>query len=78
MEETEQIEEVEEVVEEPKKLDRNELNIQHFMNDMQLVGNQVRSGQLVKPTFNYGDLSVTNYLLWLLLAELMILNDKMK
>ena len=44
-------------------INRNELNLQHFFNDMQEIGNQVRSGATKKPNFHYGDLSVTNYLL---------------
>ena len=57
-------------------IDRKQLDLQRFMNDMQTIGDQVRSGKIKKPTFNYGDLSVTNYLLWLILAELMIQNTK--
>ena len=57
-----------------KPINRNDLNIQHFMDDMQLIGNQVKNTKLRKPNFFYSDLSVTNYLLWLIMAELMILN----
>jgi len=56
---------------------RSELNIQQFFNDMQMLGEQVRSKETVKPTFHYGDASVTNYLLWLLLGEIMKLNDEL-
>lgn len=56
---------------------RSELNLQQFMNDMRMLGDQVRSKDLAKPNFNYGDISVTNYLLWLLLGEIMMLNDKL-
>jgi len=63
-------EEVEEVV------DRNNLNLQKFMDDMQLIGEQTKNKDLLKSNFFYGDLSVTNYLLWLLLGEMMILNNK--
>ena len=66
-------EQIEEEVEEDK---RSELNIQQFMNDMMLIGDQVKDRNLVKPVFQYGTLEVTNYLLWLMLAELMRLNDK--
>ena len=55
-----------------------ELNIQKFMDDMRMLGEQVTSRNLVKPTYNYGDLSTTNYLLWLILGELRILNDAME
>jgi len=56
--------------------DRGDLTIANFMDDMIMLGTQVRNPQLKKPNFHYGDLSVTNYLLWLMLAELMMLNDK--
>ena len=64
----------EELIEEPKE----ELNIQTFMNDMQMLGDQIKDKNLVKPTFHYGDASVSNYLLWLVLGELMKLNDKLE
>ena len=54
------------------KLDRSKINIQHFMDDMRLVGEQVRNPALRKPFFHYGDGAVTNYLLWLIYAELML------
>lgn len=66
----------EEPREEPKQVERKDLNLQRFMDDMQTIGNQVRDNKLRKPAFHYGDLGVTNYLLWLMLAELMILNNK--
>lgn len=71
---------MEEIMEEPEQEEtyRNKLNIQDFMNDMQLIGDQVRSKDLVKPNFHYGDVSITNYLLWLLLGEIMQLNDKLE
>ena len=73
----EQVEEVrEEELEETNE--RSEFNIQQFMLDMQMVGDQVRSRELVKPTFHYGDLTISNYLLWLILGELTILNNKLK
>ena len=59
-----------------EKIKREDLTLQQFMNDMQLVGNQTRDRKMKKPTFDYGQLSVTNYLLWLILAELMISNNK--
>ena len=70
-----QIEEVEETEEVENK--RSQFNIQQFMNDMRMLGEQVNNRELVKPTFHYGDGAVTNYLLWLCLAELMSLNDKL-
>jgi hypothetical protein len=62
--------------EEVKVVDRKDLNLQHFFDDMNLIGKQINSTSIRKPTFHYGDLSVTNYLLWLLLGEIMILNNK--
>lgn len=58
------------------KINKEELNLQRFFDDMQLIGDQTRSDDTTKPNFHYGDLSVTNYLLWLMLAELMMLNEK--
>ena len=66
------VEETEEVV------DRKDLNLQKFMNDMNLIGEQTRNKDLIKSNFFYGDLSVTNYLLWLLLGEMMMLNNKLE
>jgi len=66
---------IEEVPDEKRKINRSEINIQHFMDDMRLVGEQVRSPALRKPFFHYGDGAVTNYLLWLILAELMLKNE---
>jgi len=56
---------------------RVELNIQQFFNDMRLLGDQLRDRNLVKPVFDSGAPEVTNYLLWLLLGEAMMLNDKL-
>ena len=70
---------IEEVTEEEiteEVVDRKDLNLQQFMNDMQGIGNQLKDRDLIKPAFLYGDLGVTNYLLWLMLGELMILNSK--
>lgn len=58
------------------QVDRSHLSLQQFMNDMGMVGTQVRSPKIAKPAFHYGDLSVTNYLLWLILGEMMMQNDK--
>ena len=67
----EQIEEVEIEDENPR------LNIQQFFNDMRMLGDQLRDRNLVKPVFDSGAPEVTNYLLWLCLAELMTLNDNL-
>lgn len=56
--------------------ERKILNLQQFMNDMSLLGRQVNHKDLLKPNFNYGDGTITNYLLWLVLGELMMLNNK--
>ena len=62
-----------------KEIKRDEIDLQHFMDDMMLISKQVNDRNLRKPTsFNYGSLEITNYLLWLCLAELMILNNKNK
>lgn len=65
------VEEIEE-----QELERKNLNLQQFMNDMHMLGLQVKDKNLIKPAFNYGDLGITNYLLWLILGELTILNNK--
>lgn len=70
----EQPEEVEEEVEENS---RTNLNIQQFFNDMRLLSDQVRDKNVVKPPFAYGSLEVIAYLQWLLLGEIMTLNDKL-
>jgi len=73
--------EFEEMPEEPEQeevIDRSDLNIQQFMNDMSMIGRQVNNRELDKPNFDYGDLAVTNYLLWLMLGELMLLNGGKK
>ncbi len=69
--------EMAEEVDEPIN-DRSDLTIDKFMDDMSMLGTQVRDPRLKKPTFHYGDVSVTNYLLWLMLGELQILNDSLK
>ena len=58
-------------------VDRSELNIQQFMNDMRMLGEQVNSKDIAKPAFHYGDGAVTNYLLWLMLGELVMLNNSL-
>ena len=70
----EQIEEVEQDEENP----RVDLNIQQFFNDMRILGDQLRDKDLVKPVFDSGAPEVTNYLLWLILGELMMLNDEVR
>ena len=69
---------IKEQIEEEEVSDRSNLNIQQFMNDMQLIGDQVKDRSLVKTLFNYGSGEVTNYLLWLMLGELTILNNKLE
>jgi len=54
---------------------REGLSLQDFMNDMDMLGNQTKNRDLIKPNFHYGDLSVTNYLLWLILGELTMSNN---
>ena len=56
---------------------REELNLPNFLDDMSMLGNQIKNKNLIKPPFNYGDLAVTNYILWTILGELMQLNDKL-
>ncbi len=58
-----------------KPVERQELNLKRFFDDMSLIGKQTRTANN-KPNFHYGDASVTNYLLWLVLGELIMLNDK--
>lgn len=58
----------------PEKEIEVKRDIQQFMNDMRMIGEQVNSRELAKPTFHYGDLAVTNYLLWLMLGEIADLN----
>ena len=53
------------------------LDLQSFMNDMDNLEKQTRDSNIKKTTFEYGNLEVTNYLLWLLLGEIMKLNDKL-
>jgi len=49
-------------------------NIQQFFDDMRMLGDQLRDKSLVKPVFDSGAPEVTNYLLWLILGELVDLN----
>ena len=65
-------------MEEENKEMENNLTLQNFMDDMRILGEQVIDKKLSKPPFNYGDLAVTNYLLWLLLGEAMKLNNKLE
>ena len=57
---------------------RGSLTIQDFMNDMRILDSQLKSGDLVKPAFNIGDPTITNFLFWLVLGELMMLNDNIE
>ena len=75
---TKKIKEQEEIeIEDEEENPRANLNIQQFFNDMRMLGDQLRDRDLVKPVFDSGAPEVTNYLLWLCLAELMNLNDKL-
>lgn len=69
---------VEDTGEQPAEQDvvQEDLSIQRFMDDMQFIGNQIRSGDVKKPNFDYGQLAISNYLLWLIYAQLLILNKK--
>lgn len=60
-----------------EEITRESLSLSHFFDDMSLLGRQVRKTRN-KPIFFYGDLSVTNYLLWLMLGELMRISDDIK
>ena len=59
-----------------KEVTQEDLSLQRFMDDMQFIGNQIRSGDVKKPNFDYGQTAITNYLLWLCYAQLLILNQK--
>ena len=59
-----------------KKTNRSHLNLQKFLDDMGLVQTQLKDPNLNKPAFDVGNNAVRNYLLWLILAELMLINDK--
>ena len=74
---TKEIDKVQEAKGIIKETERKEATLQNFMNDMRMLGNQVNDSSLDKPSFLYGDLSITNYLLWLMLSEMMTLNDKL-
>ena len=75
---TKEIKKVKEAERIVTEADRKEATLQNFMNDMRMLGNQVNDSSLDKPSFLYGDLSITNYLLWLMLSEMMTLNDKLE
>ena len=76
---TKKIKEQEEIeIEDEEENPRANLNIQQFFNDMKSLSDQLRDKDLVKPVFDSGAPEVTNYLLWLCLAELMNLNDKLE
>lgn len=59
-----------------KKINRSNINLQHFLNDMSLIQQQLKDPNLDKPAFDVGNSAVTNYLLWLILAEMMIMNNR--
>ncbi len=59
-------------------IDSDSLNLQNFLTDMHNLGLQTKDKDLVKPVFQYGTLEITNYLLWLMIGELKILNQGAK
>jgi len=59
-----------------RELTQEDLTLQKFLDDMQFIGNQIRSGDIKKPNFDYGQTAITNYLLWLIYGQLLILNKK--
>ncbi len=59
-----------------KRPDRSNINLQKFLDDMGLVQDQLKNPDLIKPSFDVGNSGVTNYLLWLILAELMMMNNR--
>ena len=71
-------EKIKEIVEEEIEDKRGHLTIQDFMNDMRLLDEQLKDKNVAKPVFDFGSSVVTNYLLWLILGEMMMLNDVME
>ena len=66
-----------EEIQQGKELSDADITIQGFMDDMQLIGNQMRSGAIKKPNFDYGQTAITNYLLWLIYAQMKMMNAKL-
>lgn len=64
------------VVNKPKSINRGNINLNSFLNDMRLIQTQLKDPDLDKPSFDVGNSAVTNYLLWLVLAEMMIMNNR--
>ena len=58
------------------EVNRDDLNLQRFFDDMSFIGQQIKDPKMKKPFFHYGDLAISNYLLWLVYAEIRMLNDK--
>lgn len=58
-----------------KKPNRSNINLQQFLNDMSMIQQQLSNPDLDKPAFDVGNSAVTNYLLWLCLAEMMMINN---
>jgi len=58
------------------EVNRDDLSLQRFFDDMSFIGQQIKDPKMKKPFFHYGDLSISNYLLWLIYAEMRMLNDK--
>lgn len=61
---------IEELIPEDEEEDIRDMSIQRFFSDMDMLGNQINKKGVKKPNFFYGDVSITNYLLWLIYAEL--------
>ncbi len=59
-----------------RKPNRSNINLQQFLNDISMIQQQLSDPDLKKPAFDVGNSAVTNYLLWLILAELTIMNDR--
>ena len=59
-----------------KKVDRSSINLQRFLDDMAFIRQQSDDPALRKPAVDVGASSITNYLLWLILAEMMIMNNR--
>ncbi len=59
-----------------RQVNRGHLNLQSFLNDVDSIDKQLRDPNLIKPAFDVGSGAITNYLLWLILAEMMILNNR--
>ena len=59
-----------------KKPNRSNINLQQFLNDMRLIQTQLQDPNLDKPAFDVGNSAVTNYLIWICLGEIMMMNNR--